>query len=933
LKRNFIPLFIFAVFLQHVNGNSPELALRTTWGQNDNQVQFRVEADARYGPQSFRVADDQYIILDGENGKLKVFDQSGFRTAKIVNRFARDFYFNSLTDYTLVFDNKIESFQNNLLPQHILINRDQIILPLTNNSNPLQPVRFSDGSRQIFKTDQTLKKGDPEIEVIRASGGQGEIRSGNQLLFRVDFPDDNLASLRYSGQDEKGHIFIEFEVFLQRMPLKIERQLIVFTPDGDRLATLKLPINNYCYVFRDIEIDPQGHVHQMYFSPEGMEIRRWDWFKPDLSDSSVIFEMPAYGVEYPAVPIIEQEQDTAPTKPLDLPQVTPEVALYIADTYATLEWQCSAQNLTNGPIKDPEGNLVQTPEWLYVGAIYSMPYKWGGFDTIESFLQGIADGYYAGDRATSAVSSYARGVDCSGYVSRCWLLPSHYSTRMMDDYIAQPYNSWEETLPGDACHREGHVRLIVGHRPDGSIDMVESAGFNWRVSYTNYHYSNLTTYMPRYYINMQGTPGNIPQPLLTSLMEWETPQLQWSVSGQHQISHYNLYISNDAENWIFSESLAAAERIFTFAPQDSVAVYYKLRSVSASDNESESLPSDGYGIFKPGRPGKALIIDAFDRTSATSGSWTRVYHNFAAVHGQALFNLGIPFETVPNEALTSGSLNLADYAAVIWIAGDESTADETFGDTEQSIIAAYLQQGGKLFVSGSEIGWDLDYRGSPQDKIFYNSILKADYESDDAGSNTVSGAASTVFSGITLHFDDGTKGVYEEDYPDAINAVSGGTVALKYGNGKNAAVIYKGIFNGGINEGQIFYLAFPFETIYSEPERNTLMSAVMDYFEITPTALAGNKNTQFPEGFKLLQNFPNPFNPATVISYQLSVVSLVKLTIYDALGREAATLVNEVKQPGIYTVQWNANGFPSGVYFYELKAGGQTQTRKMLLVR
>ena len=171
----------------------------------------------------------------------------------------------------------------------------------------------------------------------------------------------------------------------------------------------------------------------MYFNPEGMEIWKWDWPDSVMNGSPVIFQMPDYGEEYPAVPIMEEEQQSGLEKPQDLPQVTPEVALSIADTYVALDWECSAENLTNGVITDPSGNVVQTPTWLYVGTIHSMPYKWGGFDTIESFLQGITAGYYAGDQATSAVSSYARGVDCSGFVSRCWTLPSHYSTRMMDD--------------------------------------------------------------------------------------------------------------------------------------------------------------------------------------------------------------------------------------------------------------------------------------------------------------------------------------------------------------------------------------------------------------------------------------------------------------------------------------------------------------------
>jgi hypothetical protein len=95
-----------------------------------------------------------------------------------------------------------------------------------------------------------------------------------------------------------------------------------------------------------------------------------------------------------------------------------------------------------------------------------------------------------------------------------------------------------------------------------------------------------------------------------------------------------------------------------------------------------------------------------------------------------------------------------------------------------------------------------------------------------------------------------------------------------------------------------------------------------------------------PLEFNLGQNFPNPFNPTTTISFQLSVVSYVKLAVYDALGREIAVLVQEEQQPGIHLVHWNASSVASGVYFSRLDArpvGGNAiafvQIRKMVLVK
>ena len=88
-----------------------------------------------------------------------------------------------------------------------------------------------------------------------------------------------------------------------------------------------------------------------------------------------------------------------------------------------------------------------------------------------------------------------------------------------------------------------------------------------------------------------------------------------------------------------------------------------------------------------------------------------------------------------------------------------------------------------------------------------------------------------------------------------------------------------------------------------------------------------------PEGFSLAQNYPNPFNPTTVVSYQLPVASIVRLVVYDMLGREVATLVDEMKAAGEHQVVFDASGLASGVYVYRLLAGGFTSSRRMLLLR
>ena len=92
-----------------------------------------------------------------------------------------------------------------------------------------------------------------------------------------------------------------------------------------------------------------------------------------------------------------------------------------------------------------------------------------------------------------------------------------------------------------------------------------------------------------------------------------------------------------------------------------------------------------------------------------------------------------------------------------------------------------------------------------------------------------------------------------------------------------------------------------------------------------------------PTEFKLEQNYPNPFNPSTSIQYTIGSRQYVQLKVYDILGNEIATLVNEEKEPGTYEVKFNPASSiwhpASGIYFYQLKAGEYIQTKKMLMIK
>ena len=106
---------------------------------------------------------------------------------------------------------------------------------------------------------------------------------------------------------------------------------------------------------------------------------------------------------------------------------------------------------------------------------------------------------------------------------------------------------------------------------------------------------------------------------------------------------------------------------------------------------------------------------------------------------------------------------------------------------------------------------------------------------------------------------------------------------------------------------------------------------VYEDFEDTTTDVS--RETSIPVEFKLEQNYPNPFNPVTVIKFKVPSSQVVTLKVYDLLGREVATMVNEEKQPGSYEVKFDGSNLASGMYIYQLQAGNFVQVKKMMLIK
>ena len=347
--------------------------------------------------------------------------------------------------------------------------------------------------------------------------------------------------------------------------------------------------------------------------------------------------------------------------------------------------------------------------------------------------------------------------------------------------------------------------------------------------------------------------------------------IAWNPPTDADLKGYRLYYSIDGINYNLRDNetvLTSALNSYRYNFNQTTPLFLKLYAVDSAAITNVSIQSDVYGLRMLNDNKKILIVDGFDRYGG-SGSWANPYHDFVVSHAKS-FNLS--FETCANEKIIDGTINLNSYDLVIWILGDESTANETFSNVERTKVAAYLESGGKLFVSGSEVAWDLEGQPNPtpQSIQFLRNYLKAKFISDDSNIYGVTGVESTQFAGLGFGYGvQGNGSPYIEDYPDIIDTSGGSIPILKYNAVSTAGIAYTGNFNNSTNTGQLVYLAFPFETINLATERTKMMTAALRYFGMIPLSAIG-EDSFTSNNFELSQNYPNPFNPTTKIAYMIS---------------------------------------------------------------
>ncbi len=418
----------------------------------------------------------------------------------------------------------------------------------------------------------------------------------------------------------------------------------------------------------------------------------------------------------------------------------------------------------------------------------------------------------------------------------------------------------------------------------------------------------------------------------------EAVEISWFGTEEEFVAGYHLFRSeNPNGNYgLLMDETVLTRNItsWTDTTVESGNYYSYYYYAVDTSGQHESNVSDRYPVYLSGDSPEVLIVDGFDRIA----SWGQPHHAFATVYGKVCAEQMVAFDCTSNDAVENGTVSLEDYDVVLWFFGDEGTADETFSTQEQPMVKVFLEEGGKLFVTGSEVGWDLAREeANPEDTEFYRSYLKANYGGDDAGNLTVSGLSGAIFEGMSFSIGQ----TYPEDFPDYIAAAGGSLENLQYGNDRYGGIQYEGTFGEGSRPGKLVYMAFPLETIGDTKVRSDLIAAILDFFEVAGTvdvALSYDFNPS-PNLFSLGPLYPNPSNASIIIPLTVNrAETRLTLTVINLLGQKVLRKDLGKFSSGRYDYRWNLRNsslvpIQSGMYSITVSDGEQSETRKVTVVR
>lgn len=418
---------------------------------------------------------------------------------------------------------------------------------------------------------------------------------------------------------------------------------------------------------------------------------------------------------------------------------------------------------------------------------------------------------------------------------------------------------------------------------------------------------------PRYPV----TPPNISKPISFCVLDNGSSSIRIFIKSNTSVSGYKVSLSHDGKCFELPQKYNGNNITINNLTTDTI-IYVKIAALGINGGVSGYSEVLGATTNNTSDSGHYLVINAFDR--AISGNT----YDFIIQHGSSIRNIGQYFSSATNEAVTDSLVLLDNFDALDYIVGEESTANETFSSQEQIMLKNCHVP---YFVSGSEIGWDLDHLGSASDKDFYHNYLFATYV-EDAPNNQPSTYYNATLtppntSPVSFAYDDGTHGTYNVSYPDVITP---NTIGTWQGEQISFFDAFPAKCAGSYYWNKMVYLTMPFETIYPESKRDEIMNIINEiFFMMSSVNETSNDNSK-------IQIFPNPSSASITININSHINDIINLSIQSVDGKTLDSKQIEINNRNNQTY-FDVSKFPEGLYFVTVKGKEINYTKKIIISR
>lgn len=440
------------------------------------------------------------------------------------------------------------------------------------------------------------------------------------------------------------------------------------------------------------------------------------------------------------------------------------------------------------------------------------------------------------------------------------------------------------------------------------------------------------------------TPQSIPREPknVIALSKWHNVELHWALNSELDILGYNVYKASDINNdYVKVNTQILTDRYFI----DSNTVsdnyyYYKITAVDQDLNESNYSQ-----VVRSRAVSLAYGILVVDETYDSSG--ILMYPDDFQVD-EFYNNLLYGFNFKQYDIAKEKSINLADlgaYSTVIWHGND--FIDYSIPQNSQNILKEYLNYGGKLLITsysptksfGKNYSYPKDFL--PGDFIYdYFKIRRVEQKplTRFIGAKSIVDYYPSIYVDTTKTLD-----IYNFHLIniEAIYATETATETFEYDTYYDSTSLIGSLKNKPVaieymgTDYKLVLLGFPLYYMNFDSAQEMIRYVLVEKFDEILNIYEYNK---VPEKLYLSDAYPNPFNSQTTIKYELSEKSFVSLKIYNLLGQEIATLVEQEQNPGFYEVKWNGknqnnNYISSGIYIYRLTSAGKALSKKVILIK